>query len=353
MFCRRPQFIRNKRSGKAIVEILHEITHLSQVPETNVFHRLHQFACNTMPAQQGHNCHGLFVCLSEHTHRVFSPLTYQFLDQWLIHIRRFMMRQRDKAVLITHGHNGDGLHPSLYAFHERIGEIHQMSSAAVVLRHLDESTVFQIVETHGGGYSILYKTYEQSVRARDIRDSVENANGTAVLPIAKAKLGSEYCQGKMEGGKCHGEVQKFTLGKLVEFQATGLIVVMSVIIGLLVLCTIMSAIMKKLGLDKVKAPAPAKKAAPAAAAAAPAPAVRAPAHCDWDPNAKSIHPGFTNKQLQAFLGIAAVAALEEHPGLTNEQFLVIATAAATQALGQPCRVTAYRNINSPAWTIVK
>ena len=206
------------------------------------------------------------------------------------------------------------------------------------LKWMDESTVFQIVETHGGGYSILYKTYEQSVRARDIRDSVENANGTAVLPIAKAKLGSEYCQGKMEGGKCHGEVQKFTLGKLVEFQATGLIVVMSVIIGLLVLCTIMSAIMKKLGLDKVKAPAP---------------AVRAPAHCDWDPNAKSIHPGFTNKQLQAFLGIAAVAALEEHPGLTNEQFLVIATAAATQALGQPCRVTAYRNINSPAWTIVK
>ena len=172
-----------------------------------------------------------------------------------------------------------------------------------------------------------------------------------MLPIAKAKLGSEYCHGKMEGGKCNGEVQKFTLGKLVEFQATGLIVVMSVIIGLLVLCTLMSFVMKKLGLDKIKAPAPAKKAAPAAAA--PAPAVRAPAHCDWDPNAKSIHPGFTNKQLQAFLGIAAVAALEEHPGLTNEQFLVIATAAATQALGQPCRVTAYRNINSPAWTIVK
>ncbi|MBQ7078398.1 MAG: hypothetical protein IJM92_01745 [Fibrobacter sp.] len=220
------------------------------------------------------------------------------------------------------------------------------------LKWMDESTVFQIVETHGGGYSILYKTYEQSVRARDIRDSVENANGTAVLPIAKAKLNSEYCQGKMEGGKCHGEVQKFTIGKLVEFQATGLIVVMSVIVGLLILCSLMSFVMKKLGFDKIPAPAP-KKAAPAPAAAAPAPAVRAPAHCDWDPNAKSVHPGFTNKQLQAFLGIAAVAALEEHPGLTNEQFLVIATAAASQAIGQPCRVTAYRNINSPAWTIVK
>ena len=94
-------------------------------------------------------------------------------------------------------------------------------------------------------------------------------------------------------------------------------------------------------------------AAAPVAAAAPAPAVRAPAHCDWDPNAKSMHPGFTNKQLQAFLGIAAVAALEEHPGMSNDQFLALVTAAATQAIGQPCRVTAYRNINSPAWTIVK
>jgi len=48
-----------------------------------------------------------------------------------------------------------------------------------------------------------------------------------------------------------------------------------------------------------------------------------------------------------------VAALEEHPGMSNDQFLALVTAAATQAIGQPCRVTAYRNINSPAWTIVK
>ena len=90
-----------------------------------------------------------------------------------------------------------------------------------------------------------------------------------------------------------------------------------------------------------------------AAAPAAAPVTIGPAHCDWDPNAKSVHPGFTNKQLQAFLGIAAVAALEEHPGMSNDQFLALVTAAATQAIGQPCRVTAYRNINSPAWTIVK
>ena len=217
---------------------------------------------------------------------------------------------------------------------------------------MDDSMVYKIVETHSGNHSVLYKTYEQAVLARDVRDSIENAAGHKVLPIAKAKLGSTYCKGQYSTEQgCKGDSDTFGIGSLVEFQATGLIVVMCVIVGLTVLCYLMNFIMAKLGLNKDKAPAPAVKAAPAAAPAAPA--VIAPAHCDWDPNAKSMHPGFTNKQLQAFLGIAAVAALEEHPGMSNDTFLALVTAAATQAIGQPCRVTAYRNINSPAWTIVK
>ena len=217
---------------------------------------------------------------------------------------------------------------------------------------MDDSMVYKIVETHSGNHSVLYKTYEQAVLARDVRDSIENAAGHKVLPIAKAKLGSTYCKGQYSTEQgCKGDSDTFGIGSLVEFQATGLIVVMCVIIGLTVLCYLMNFIMAKLGLNKIKAPAPAVKAQAAAAPAA-AQAI-APAHCDWDPNAKSVHPGFTNKQLQAFLGIAAVAALEEHPGMSNEQFLALVTAAATQAIGQPCRVTAYRNINSPAWTIVK
>ena len=217
---------------------------------------------------------------------------------------------------------------------------------------MDDSMVYKIVETHSGNHSVLYKTYEQAVLARDVRDSIENAAGHKVLPIAKAKLGSTYCKGQYSTEQgCKGDSDTFGIGSLVEFQATGLIVVMCVIVGLTVLCYLTNFIMAKLGLNKDKAPAPAVKAAPAAAPAAPA--VIAPAHCDWDPNAKSMHPGFTNKQLQAFLGIAAVAALEEHPGMSNDQFLALVTAAATQAIGQPCRVTAYRNINSPAWTIVK
>ena len=217
---------------------------------------------------------------------------------------------------------------------------------------MDDSMVYKIVETHSGNHSVLYKTYEQAVLARDVRDSIENAAGHKVLPIAKAKLGSTYCKGQYSTEQgCKGDSDTFGIGSLVEFQATGLIVVMCVIVGLTVLCYLMNFIMAKLGLNKDKAPAPAVKAAPAPAAVAPV--TIGPAHCDWDPNAKSVHPGFTNKQLQAFLGIAAVAALEEHPGMSNERFLALVTAAATQAIGQPCRVTAYRNINSPAWTIVK
>ncbi|MCF0215232.1 MAG: OadG family protein [Fibrobacteraceae bacterium] len=231
-------------------------------------------------------------------------------------------------------------------FDEQLANMEPSLAAPVreQLSWMPESTVYKIVETHGGGYSILYKTYDQSVQARDIRDSLENAAGHKVVPIAKAKLGSEYYTG-------HGdETSTFSIGNLVEFQATGLIVVMMVIIGLCILCYLMNFVMAKLGLNKVKAPAP-KAAAPAPAPAAPA--ALEPAHCDWDPNAKSVHPGFTNKQLQAFLSIAAVAALEEHPGLTNDELLVVLTAAATQAIGQPCRVTAYKNVNSPAWNIVK
>ena len=232
------------------------------------------------------------------------------------------------------------------------------TDAAKVQAQLDltpgaDSAVFEIVEAHGGGYQVLYKTYEQSVVARTALKVKDEASDQA-LPIAKATLGKEYCNGEIVAGVCQGEKETFTLGKLAEFQATGLIVVMAVIIGLCLLCYLMNFVMAKLGLDKDKAPAPAVKAPAAAPAAAvpAAPRTIGPAHCDWDPNAKSVHPGMTNKQLQAFLSIAAVAALEEHPGLTNDELVVIMTAAATQALGQPCRVTAYKNVNSPAWTLV-
>ena len=57
---------------------------------------------------------------------------------------------------------------------------------------MSDDMVYKIVETHGGNHAVLYKTYDQAVLARDVRDSIENAAGHKVLPIAKAKLGTTY-----------------------------------------------------------------------------------------------------------------------------------------------------------------
>lgn len=209
------------------------------------------------------------------------------------------------------------------------------------LGYLPESTVFQIVETHGGGASILYTEYKYAKEANDIRTAKENEAGTKAVPIAKAKLGSEYYTGKGD------ETATFTVGKLIEFQATGLIVVMLVIIGICILSYLMSFIVAKLGFGVQE-----KKSEPAKPVAAPAPEPPKPATCSLDPDAPSVHPGFTNKQLQAFLSMAAVAALEIHPGLTNDQLAVIFAIAAAEVLGEPCKVVQFRPQNASSWAWV-
>ena len=101
---------------------------------------------------------------------------------------------------------------------------------------MNDDMVYKIVETHSGNHAVLYKTYDQAVLARDVRDSIENAGGHKVLPIAKAKLGSTYCKGEFSTEQgCKGDSETFGIGSLIEFQATGLIVVMCVIVGLPVL----------------------------------------------------------------------------------------------------------------------
>lgn len=209
------------------------------------------------------------------------------------------------------------------------------------LEFLPESTVFKIVETHGGGAAILYKEYSQAKEANDIRKAKEDATGKKAVPIAKAKLGDTYYTG-------HGtETATFNIGKLVEFQATGLIVVMIVIVGLCVMCYGLSFVMQKLGLVKVSKP----QATPQAPTAPQVPTI-APAKCTLDPEAPSVHPGFTNKQLQAFLSMAAVAAMDVHPGLTNDQLAIIFAIAAAEVLGEPCQVVQFRPQNATQWAWV-
>ncbi len=225
-------------------------------------------------------------------------------------------------------------------FKEQLANLPDSISAPIAkqLELMPDSTVLSIYES-GHKVTVLYKTNAQSREANARQDSIASAAGNQHIPIAKAKLGSEYITEQ-------GTAEKFTLGKLVEFQATGLIIVMLVIIGLCLLSYLMNYIVNKLILPHVSKP---KAEEAPSVPASPAPAPVSKAHCTLDPNAPSVHPGFTNKQLQAFLGIAAVSALDIHPGLTNEQLAVIFAVAAAEVLGGPCRVIKFKPQNATEW----
>ena len=224
-------------------------------------------------------------------------------------------------------------------FDEQIALLPDSMSAPVLkqLELMDLSTVHSIVENHDGSVSILYKTYADAKEANIRQDSLANSTGSQIVSKAKAKLGSEYYTGTGT------ETETFSMGKLVEFQATGLIIVMVVIVGLCVLTYLMAFIIKKLGLSEE---VPKKVVTPVAPLAPP------PATSSLDPSAPSAHPGFTNGQLQAFLSMAAVAALDIHPGLSNEELAIIFAIAAAEILGEPCAVVRFKSSNSSAWTSV-
>lgn len=227
-----------------------------------------------------------------------------------------------------------GPYPVPERFTEQLANLPDSISAPIKkqLQLMPDSTVLEIRES-GHKVTVLYKTNAQSREANARQDSLANIGGSRALPIAKAKLGNEYVTEQ-------GTAQKFTLGKLVEFQATGLIIVMIVIIALWFLTVLMHAALNKIvGSKTPEAPKP----------AAPVQTATAPAKSTLDPNAPSAHPGFTNGQLQAFLSVAAVSALDIHPGLTNEQLAVIFAVAAAEVLGGPCRVIKFKPQNAPEW----
>lgn len=201
---------------------------------------------------------------------------------------------------------------------------------------MPEDAVYEIVETHGG-VTVLYKSFDQAKEASVRRDSIVDAQGARIFTPAKAKLGDTYYTGKDE------ETATFTLGKLVEFQITGLLVVMIVIISLCALSYLMTAVLRAIGVVKPDTPTP------------PVPSPSPVPQALKDPNAKSEHPGFTNAQLQAFLTTAAVAAIKEfevkhHPVLSNEQLAIIFAIAAAEVLGSPCNVIKFRPMNAMDWT---
>ena len=134
-----------------------------------------------------------------------------------------------------------------------------------------------------------------------------------------------------DGGGKGGFSEQATLGQMIEFQFTGLLVVFVVLGALTVLCYLIGWALKTVAPDQyygkpkathalppaAKAPAPAAKPAAVAATPVPAPAV----------------------------GPATI-----HPGLTDEQLMAILAVAATEALGQAVAVVSFRPLDSMDWT---
>jgi hypothetical protein len=151
-----------------------------------------------------------------------------------------------------------------------------------------DPTIFKILDDG----TVLYKTYDQAEYASKQLKAAKPA-GDSVKKLSHVKYGENY-QTK------DGQTVPYTLGTLVEFQFTGLIVVMVVLLGLYLICAGIGRLIK--ALDRSGAASPVKMM----------------------PSSPPTPAG----------GI--------HPGLTDQQLVVLLTAAASEAVGSTVRVDSIR-----------
>lgn len=155
------------------------------------------------------------------------------------------------------------------------------------------------------------------------------ASGVKAAGAILAATGATAVAAAEETGK-GGFGETATLGQLVEFQLTGLLVVFVVLGSLTFLCYLIGWILKTVAPDQYHGkPKAIHATAPAAKAPAPKPVAAAPA---------------------ATAPVTAVAPATIHPGLSDEQLIAILSVAATEALGQAVAVVSFRPLGSMDWT---
>lgn len=146
--------------------------------------------------------------------------------------------------------------------------------------------------------TVLYKTWQDAKTARQQQSM--NQSKTKVKTLSQVKSGEQYLTKD-------GTIAPYTLGSLVEFQFTGLIVVIVVLAGLSLVCAAIGRLMKKLVGDGAVVPAIAA--------------------------------------VQPSASMACVSG-GIHPGLTDQQLVVLLTAAASELLDGPVRVDKFRPLTS-------
>jgi hypothetical protein len=128
--------------------------------------------------------------------------------------------------------------------------------------------------------TVLYKTWQDAEAARQ-QQKAGVQTGATVKKLSQVKLGEPYLAKD-------GQAVPYSLGGLVEFQFTGLIVVIVVLAGLSIICSLIGRLIRSL--ERTSAAGPASDVSLPAAL----PTV-----------VSGIHPGLTDQQLVVLLAAAA------------------------------------------------
>ena len=150
--------------------------------------------------------------------------------------------------------------------------------------------------------TVLYKTWDQAEAARLQQKAAKQDSESAVKSLSQARYGQPYLTKD-------GKTAPYTLGSLVEFQVTGLIVVIVVLAGLSLICAAIGRLIKTLESSVPLAPS------------APAP-------------------------LAVSVPVPPAPVSGTHPGLTDQQLVVLLTVAASEMLGEPVRVDKFRPLTA-------
>lgn len=154
--------------------------------------------------------------------------------------------------------------------------------------------------------TVLYKTYQQAESAKKLQAGTQPA--IAVKKLSQVKYGDKHLAKD-------GQTVPYTLGSLVEFQLTGLVVVIVVLAGLSIICAAIGRLIKALDRGAV------------ATLPIASPILEQPAS---PATATGIQP----------------------PGLTDQHLLVLLTAAASEAIGRPVRIEKFLSISKAGnWAV--
>lgn len=150
------------------------------------------------------------------------------------------------------------------------------------------------------------------------------ADSSAVQEAAKA-VSEGAVAVVVDAAENTGFTANVTLGQVVEFQLTGLLVVFTVLGGLTLMLYLLAWLLKTFAPDQFHC----RKTAPAAPAPKPAPAAQPAA-------------------VPASAPPVVVASI--HPGLSDEELVAILAVAASEGMGQSVTVVKFRPMDSMDWT---